>query len=187
MDDVDSVQAQIARDMVQSGDWVTARLDGVIYLEKSPLLFWAMAGCYQLFGAHDWSARIPVALSAIALAWLTMAFGSWAFSRRVGFYSGLIIATCVGLFLFTRIQIPDVMQTFTIALSLWALMRVVDAEEPQPRLWAFLLAASLGVGLLLKSLIGVVFPVGAGILYLFFTRQLFSRWTLQRLRPGVAR
>ena len=101
----------------------------------------------------------------------------------MGFYAGLIIATCVGLFLFTRIQIPDVMQTFTIALSLWALMRVVDPEEPQPRLWAFLLAASLGVGLLLKSLIGVVFPVGAGILYLYFTRQLFSRWTLQRLRP----
>jgi 4-amino-4-deoxy-L-arabinose transferase-like glycosyltransferase len=183
MDDVDAVQAQIARNMLQSGDWVTARLDGVLYLEKSPLIFWAMAGCYKIFGAHDWAARIPVALFAIGLAWLTMAFGSWAFSRRAGFYSGLIIATCVGLFLFTRIQIPDVIQTFTIALSLWALMRVVDAEEPHPRLWAFVLAVSLGVGLLLKSLIGVVFPVGAGILYLFFARQLFSWWTWKRIRP----
>ncbi|HEX4229793.1 MAG TPA: glycosyltransferase family 39 protein [Bryobacteraceae bacterium] len=183
MDDVDAVQAQIARNMLQSRDWVTARLDGVIYLEKSPLIYWAIAGCYQIFGAHDWAARIPVALSAIGLAWLTMAFGCWAFSRRAGFYSGLIIATCVGLFLFTRIQIPDVMQTFTIALSLWALMRVVDPEEPHPRRWAFLLAASLGVGLLLKSLIGVVFPIGAGILYLFFTHQLFSKWTWKRMRP----
>ena len=43
MDDVDAVQAQIARNMVSSGDWVTARLDGVAYLEKAPLIYWAIA------------------------------------------------------------------------------------------------------------------------------------------------
>src|SRR5689334_4138698 len=43
MDDVDAVQAQIARTMLQSGDWVTARLDGIAYLEKSPLKYWMMA------------------------------------------------------------------------------------------------------------------------------------------------
>ena len=42
MDDVDAVQAQIARNMLQSGDWVTAQLDGIAYLEKSPLLYWIM-------------------------------------------------------------------------------------------------------------------------------------------------
>ena len=51
MDDVDAVQAQIARNMVSSGDWVTARLDGVAYLEKAPLIYWAIAGAYKLFGA----------------------------------------------------------------------------------------------------------------------------------------
>ena len=43
MDDVDAVQAQIARNMLTSGDWVTARLDGVAYLEKSPLHYWINA------------------------------------------------------------------------------------------------------------------------------------------------
>ena len=43
MDDVDAVQAQIAHNMLQSGDWVTARLDGVAYLEKSPLKYWLIA------------------------------------------------------------------------------------------------------------------------------------------------
>ena len=43
MDDVDAVQAQIARNMLQSGDWVIAHLDGVPYLEKSPLIYWMMA------------------------------------------------------------------------------------------------------------------------------------------------
>ena len=71
MDDVDAVQAQIARNMLASGDWVTARLDGVVYLEKAPLVYWTIAVAYMIFGAHDWVARIPIALSAIALCGVT--------------------------------------------------------------------------------------------------------------------
>ena len=63
MDDVDAVQAQIARTMLESGDWVTARLDGVAYLEKSPLIYWMMAASYRVFGVHDWAARLPLALA----------------------------------------------------------------------------------------------------------------------------
>ena len=68
MDDVDAVQAQIARNMLQSGDWVTARLDGVAYLEKSPLKYWMIAVSFMIFGVHDWAARIPMALSACCCA-----------------------------------------------------------------------------------------------------------------------
>src|SRR3977135_4089494 len=57
MDDVDAVQAQIARNMLQSGDWVTARLDGIPYLEKAPLQYWMIAVSYLVFGVHDWAAR----------------------------------------------------------------------------------------------------------------------------------
>src|SRR5208337_3455224 len=183
MDDVDAVQAQIARNMLTSHDWVTARLDGVVYLEKAPLVYWAIAASYEIFGVHDWAARIPIALSSIALCWLTMAFGAWAFGKRAGFYAGLCMATCIGLFLFTRILIPDVMLTFTVALSMWAMLRALDEEERHPHAWAFVLAASLGVGLLWKSLIGLLFPVAAGLVYLFVTRQLFVARTWKRLHP----
>ena len=183
MDDVDAVQAQIARNMLTSGDWVTARLDGVVYLEKAPLIYWAMAAGYAILGVHDWVARIPIALSAIALCWLTAAFGAWAFGKRAGFYAGLCMATCIGLFLFTRILIPDVMLTFTVALGMWAFLRALDEEEPHPRFWAFVLAVNLGLGLLLKSLIGVLFPLAAGVIYLGLTHQLFSTRTWRRLRP----
>lgn len=183
MDDVDAVQAQIARNMLESGDWVTARLDGVAYLEKAPLVYWTMASSYAVFGVHDWAARIPIALAAIALCLLTAWFGGWAFGRRAGFYAGLCLATCVGLYLFTRILIPDVMLTATIALALLAFLRALDDDEPHPRLWAFILAASMGVGLLLKSLIGVVFPCGAALVYLLVTRQLLLKRTWQRLHP----
>jgi 4-amino-4-deoxy-L-arabinose transferase-like glycosyltransferase len=181
MDDVDAVQAQISRNMLTSGDWVTARLDGVVYLEKAPLVYWLIAGSYKIFGVRDWAARIPIALSAVGLAWLTAAFGTWAFGKRAGFYAGLCMATCIGLFLFTRILIPDVLLTLTTALAMWAFLRALDEDEPHPRMWALVLAACLGTGLLLKSLIAVVFPAAAAILYLFFTHQLFCVKTWKRL------
>jgi len=181
MDDVDAVQAQIARNMISSGDWVTPRIDGVIYLEKAPLIYWMIAISYEIFGVHDWAARIPVVASALALAWVTAAFGIWAFGNRAGLYAGLCISTCIGLFLFTRIQIPDVMVTLCMALSMWAFLRAIDDEEPHPRWWAFVLAASIGISLLLKSLIGILFPVAAVLIYLAVTRQLFERKIWQRL------
>ena len=183
MDDVDAVQAQIARNMLASGDWVTAHLDGVAYLEKAPLVYWAIALSYKIFGIHDWAARVPVALSAVGLCWLTAAFGAWAVGKRAGVYAGICMATCVGLFLFTRILIPDVILTFTVTAAMFAFVRALDEEERHPRFWAFVLAASLGTGLLLKSLIGVLLPAGAGILYLYFTHQLFSARTWKRLHP----
>jgi 4-amino-4-deoxy-L-arabinose transferase-like glycosyltransferase len=188
MDDVDAVQAQIARNMLQSGDWVTARLDGVAYLEKSPLKYWMVATSFLIFGVHDWAARIPIALAAVGLCLLTARFGAWAFGRRAGMWAGLALATSVGLFLFTRILIPDAILTLTITLALWALMRAAEEEEPHPRRWAALMWASMATGLLLKGLIAAVFPVGAGLLYLYFTRLLWRRKTWARLSPvaGIA-
>ncbi len=187
MDDVDAVQAQIARNMLTSGDWVTARLDGVPYLEKAPLIYWLIAASFKVFGAVDWAARIPIVLAALALAWLTTAFGMWAFSGRAGFYAGLCISTCFGLFLFTRILIPDVMLTGAICLSMWAFLRAIDVEEPHPGRWALILWASVGTSLLFKGLIGVVFPIGAALTYLAVTQQLFNPriWKALHVVSGI--
>jgi hypothetical protein len=66
---------------------------------------------------------------------------------------------------------------------MWAFLRALDEQERHPRFWAFVLAASLGAGLLMKSLVAVVFPVAAAVIYLFLTKQFFLRRTWQRLRP----
>ena len=182
MDDVDAVQAQIARNMLDSGDWVTARLDGVKYLEKAPLKYWLLAVSYMIFGVSDQAARFPVALSAVLLCWVVARFAVWAFhDERAGLWAGLSLATCVGLFLFTRILIPDVMVTLTITLTLWGLLRALDGDEPRPRRWALVMWAAMGCGLLLKGLIAVVFPAGAAFFYLLFTRQIFSGRTWRRM------
>ena len=183
MDDVDAVQAQIARNMLQSGDWVTARLDGIAYLEKSPLKYWMMAVSFLIFGVHDWAARVPIVLASVLLCWVTARFAAWAFGNRAGLYAGLVLATSVGLFLFTRILIPDVILTLAITLALWGLARALDPDEPHPVRWALTLWAATGVGLLLKGLIAAAIPAGAALVYLALTRQLFERRTWTRLHP----
>ncbi len=181
MDDVDSVQAQIARNMLQSGDWVTARLDGVPYLEKAPLKYWMVAVSYTLFGVHDWSARIPLALFSVLLCWLVGRFGEWAFGKKAGMYAGLCLATCVGLFLFTRILIPDAILTLAITVSMYSLLRLLD--DDRSIVWPTTFWTSMAVGVLLKGLIGVVFPVAITITYLIATRQFFRRKTWMSFRP----
>ena len=84
MDDVDAVHGQIARNMIQSGDWIIAHLNGVPYMEKAPLPYWLIAICYLLMGVHDWVARIPTALAAVLLCFVTARYGAWAFGRRAG-------------------------------------------------------------------------------------------------------
>jgi 4-amino-4-deoxy-L-arabinose transferase-like glycosyltransferase len=182
MDDVDAVQAQIARNMLDSGDWVIAHLDGVPYLEKAPLIYWLIAISYRIFGIHDWAARIPLAVAGVLLVWLTSRYAAWAFGAGAGFNAGLVLATSVGLFLFTRIQIPDVMLALTICFGFWAFQRAIDEEEKNPRAWAALLAISLGIGVMLKGLIALVVPGGGILVYLIVTRQISDLQIWQRLR-----
>ena len=183
MDDVDAVEAQIARNMLSSGDFVTARLDGVPYLEKSPMIYWLMAGSFRIFGPHDWAVRIPIALGAILLCWLTFRVANWAFGDPAGLYAGLTMASCVGLYIFTRVLIPDVLLTLAITLTLFSYHRSLEPDEEGHRRWALTAGVAIGIGVLLKGLIGIVFPVGAELAYLAVTRQLFLRSTWRRLHP----
>lgn len=182
MDDVDAAQPQIARNMIDSGDWVTPHLNGVAYLEKSPLKYWLIAVSMEIFGVRDWAARLPVALSAVGLCWLVFRIGCWAFSDKAGLYAGVVLSTCVGLFLFTRFLIPDVLLTFTITLALFSFARALDETELRPRLWAAVMAVSIGLGLLTKGLIAGLFPVGAALTYLGVSGQILQWETWRRLR-----
>jgi 4-amino-4-deoxy-L-arabinose transferase-like glycosyltransferase len=188
MDDVDAVQAQIARTMVDSGDWVSAHLDGIAYLEKAPLKYWLIAICFKIFGIHDWAARIPIALSVVLLCLVTARFARWAMGELAGLYAGIILSTCVGIFLFTRVLIPDVVLTLTITLAMWSFLRVSDGEEERPLLWAMCFWAAMACGVLLKGLIALVFPAGAAVVYLVITGKFKHRemWRRFRFLPGIA-
>jgi len=120
-------------------------------------------------------------LACILLCWVTYRFGRWAFNEPAGLYAGLSLATGVGLFLFTRILIPDAILTLTITGATWAWLRLLEPDEAEPRRWSVILGLCMGCGLLLKGLIAIVFPVLAGMVYMGVTRQFFSWAAWKRL------
>lgn len=181
MDDVDAVQAQIARTMLESGDWVTPKLNEIAYMEKPPMKYWLIAFFFGILGVQDWVARLPIALGAVALAWGVFRFGKWAISERAGFHAGLAVSTCIGLFLFTRVLISDVLVTLSITIALWSFLRIIEMDEPKPNKWSVIGAICISMGVLFKGLISIVFPLGIAGLYLIVTGQIFQKRVWQRV------
>ena len=161
LDDVDAVYARIARTMLESGDWITAKLNRVPYFDKPPGQVWLMAASYAAFGVHDWSTRLPMALAAIALCCLAWRVALWAFGGLAGLYAGVGVATCCGLFLFTRARIPDVYVGATSLVVLYCFLRAQDGRGRHAKLFMRLAGAALGAGLLFKGLVAAILPVGA--------------------------
>ena len=112
LDDADTVHAEAAREILQRHDWVTLYVNGERYLEKAPLMYWSVAASYTLFGISEWSTRLPLMLGVLATILATYGMGRWAFGGAGGFYAGLVLATALGPFLFTRFLIPDVLVGF---------------------------------------------------------------------------
>ena len=176
LDDADSVHAEVAREMVARHDWITLYANGIRYLEKAPLLYWSTASSFILFGPQDWAARLPLAIYALALFLTAYATGRRMFaSEMAGFYAALILLTSFGIFIYTRILIPDVMVCLWISLAM--LMFWISLEQPsRATAWGFAAACALSV--LTKGLIGIVFPLAIVIIFLLVQRNLghLRRW-----------
>src|SRR6516162_3528734 len=95
LDDVDTIHAEAAREMLLRHDWVTLYTNGLRYLEKAPLMYWSLATSYTVFGISDWSTRLPLMLGVLALVLATYFLGRYSFGERGGFYSGLALVTSV--------------------------------------------------------------------------------------------
>ena len=187
LDDNDSFHAEVVREMVQSGDWVNLKVDnGIRYLEKAPLMYWLAAVSVSAFGLHDWAIRLPLALFSLLLILLVFRFGVRFWGEKGGFYSGLVIATGLGLYAFTRIFLPDVILSFFIAFCLYMYLRIVTEEGEakkigplDPRCAALYISAALAV--LTKGLIGVVFSGAIVFVHMLVT----GNWrVLKRLQIG---
>ena len=171
LDDVDTIHAEAAREMVLRHDWVTLYTDGIRYLEKAPLMYWGVAASYKIFGISEWSTRLPLMFGVLALLLATYYLGAMAFGERGGLYSAVVLATSLGPYIFTRFQIPDAMVGLWMVLSAIFFLKSLEQERPSRWVcWGF--AATCALNVLTKSLIGLVFPFGAIFLYLLITRNL---------------
>ena len=180
LDDADSVHAEVAREILLRHDWTTLYANGIRYLEKAPVLYWSVAASMKLFGVHTFTARLPVALTVLALALVMDSFARHAFrSTYAGIYASVILLSSFGIFIFTRITIPDAMVCLWLTLAVFCYWLTESQTEPNPRLcYAFATCCALNV--LTKGLIGIVFPIGIVFLHLFLTRG--AHGAFQRLR-----
>ncbi len=197
LDDVDSVYLEVAREMLQRHDFVTPYVDGIRFFDKPPLLYWLAAGAMRVFGEHDWAGRLPLALAVLALLLAVYGLGLRWFSERGAFYSALVLGTAIGPYLYTRFYIPDIFICLWMTLGVWWFLvgmerlgssthlsdeKAIPATAPPGRfrtLWPFLpwigFGAALGLNLLTKGLIGLVFPLGFVVVSLACTHTLQPR------------
>ncbi len=172
--------AAIAREMAQTGDWVTPRLYGRPWLEKPVLYYWAAASAFRLFGVSEFAARLPGALGAL-LATLATA---WAALRIFGIEAAwltlLILPTTIGMFTFARGASPDMI--FSASLALTAVAAAELLAKPRPGLLARLaFGVFLGAAALAKGPAAVILAAGAIFLWALGSRQW--RAALRFLHP----
>ena len=184
LDDADTVHAEAAREMLLRHNWVTLYVNGVRYLEKAPLMYWSVAASYKLFGVTEWSSRFPLMLGVLGMILATFGLGRWSFGPAGGFDSGLVLATALGPYLFTRFLIPDVLVGLWLTLTFWLFLE--SLEQSRPSKWVcWGLAAVCALNVLTKGLIGLVFPAGAIGLYLLLTGNLKHLLRLRLVSSAV--
>lgn len=183
LDDADSTHAEAAREMLVSGDYVTLHINGVRYLEKPPLPYWLVAFSYKIFGVNEFATRVPMVLSVLLLGVLAFCWARRAFGERTAVYSALFVYTCAGIYLFTRVLIPDALLSLLIAAAVYFFL---TALEPNAGAWRWYAGYSaMALGVLTKGLIALVFPCGAAFFFLLITGE-WRRWREFRLLSGTA-
>jgi 4-amino-4-deoxy-L-arabinose transferase-like glycosyltransferase len=164
--------AEVAREMYVTGDFISPRLCGCLWFEKPVLFYWLAAASYGLFGVGEFAARFPSALSA-ALSAAAVALVLWRFvSPRLGLLASLVLITS-GLFLgYSRAATPDMLLACSISIALLSGYAVSVARERPSRIrWLLLCAASTGLSVLAKGLVGVVLIALILALYFVIARK----------------
>ncbi|MBI5521933.1 MAG: glycosyltransferase family 39 protein [Desulfarculus sp.] len=163
---------EIAREMVQSGDWVTPRLNYVKYFEKPILTYWLVAGSFKIFGISDWSARITPALFATLTVLLVYLLGRSLWEARSGFMAALCLATSLMFMALSWVLIVDMVLCFGVVLAVYGAW-----ELRLGRRWGgYLFWMGCAVGFLTKGLLGPGLPAMAVVLFALLGRE----WALLR-------
>jgi 4-amino-4-deoxy-L-arabinose transferase-like glycosyltransferase len=181
LDDADATHASAARNMLLTHDFVTLKVNGIRYLEKAPLPYWLAAVSIRIFGASAFAVHLPQAFAVLLLALLAWQWARRAWDERTGFYAGLMMLTAAGVFLFTRIFIPEVLLSLCLAAALYAFQRGLETRRVGSIYAAYALVA---LAVLTKGLIAIVFVGGTLVLYVTLTKE-WGRWREFRLVSGT--
>lgn len=182
--------AESAREMVESGDWLTPHFNYAYRFDKPVLYYWLAAGAYRLLGVGEAAARLPSALAGLGLTLLVFLAGRRWFDDATGLLAGLIAATSFGHVAIARQALPDLTLALLVTLATWcALVAALDPPRrrgalPADRRGRWLVAAAVAAagGVLAKGPVGLALPLLV-VLPLAGWERLAgrSRWHLRRV------
>jgi 4-amino-4-deoxy-L-arabinose transferase-like glycosyltransferase len=178
--------AEIAREMVVSGDWITIRYNDYLYFEKPPLHMWITAVSYELFGVGDWQARIAVSLSGmIGLLASMMAATRW-FGARAGLLTGLALVAAPMWSVASHFNSLDMTLGGVMAcvLAFMLMAQHPDATPSARRGWMWACWIAMGVAILAKGLVGIALPGLVLVVYTLVSRD-FGLWRRLHLLAGL--
>ena len=178
--------ADIPREMVVSGDWLTPRLNGYKYFEKPPLQYWVTAASLAAFGMNEWAARLWPGLMGFLGVLLVFWAGNRLFAPPAGLLGAAVTASCALYAIVGHLLTLDMALSFFMSATVFAFaVAQHESGESGRRRWMLLAWAAMALAVLSKGLVGVVLPVGAVGVYAFLHRdwKLLSR--LYLLRGGL--
>jgi 4-amino-4-deoxy-L-arabinose transferase-like glycosyltransferase len=152
--------AEISREMAQTGDWVTPRLNGIKYFEKPPLQYWTTAATFRVFGENEWTARLWSGLTGFAGVLLAAFAARRLFSRAAGAFAGMILASSLWWVLMGHLNTLDMGFAFFLQASLTGFLLACSAptSSREERNWMLLAWAAAAFAVLSKGLAGLVLP-----------------------------
>ena len=179
--------AEIAREMVVTGDWVTPRLNGIKYFEKPPLQYWLTGAAFRAFEVDEWTARLPGALAGFLTILIVGYVGSTIASKTAGAYAALAFAGCVWPFGMAHLVSLDALLTFwlTAALGAFLLAQHWRADAARSRRWMLVAWAATAAGVMTKGLIALVIPFATLAIHTLVTRDR-TPWTRIEFMRGLA-
>jgi 4-amino-4-deoxy-L-arabinose transferase-like glycosyltransferase len=169
--------AEIAREMVVSGDYVTPRDDLELYFEKPPLVYWANAASIKIFGVNEFAVRLPAALFSIGQVVVTAALAEVMLGATAGLLAALALSLSPLFFGFARFATLDPALAFFLTAGLAAFYVAARDDSfslPSSRKWMMISAAMLALGTLAKGPVALILGGAIAIAWLATERRLYQ-------------
>jgi 4-amino-4-deoxy-L-arabinose transferase-like glycosyltransferase len=164
--------AEIPREMVASGDWLTPRLNGYKYFEKPALQYWITAAAFTALGENEWAARLWPGLAGFLGVLLAFWAGNRLFAPPAGLYGAAVTASCALYVVIGHMLTLDMALTFFMSASVFAFAAAQqESGNGGRRRWMLAAWAAAALAVLTKGLVGLVLPAGAVAAYILVQRD----------------
>jgi 4-amino-4-deoxy-L-arabinose transferase-like glycosyltransferase len=175
--------AEIPREMLNGGDWVIPHLNGLDYIEKPPLQYWATATMYRLFGVSEFSARLYTALTALGTIALVGLLGARLGGRDTGWRAAAVLSGMFMVVILGQLTTLDMSLTFYLTASVTGFLL---AQQPggSGLKWMLMAWIAAALGVLTKGLVAAAIPAAVLIIYSLCSRD-FTPWRKLNLSWGL--